>query len=287
MGLGAVMQTAFTGMNAAQVGIAVAASNIANLQTTGFKASRVELATLSGSPYLAGGPSVNLVIGGVQVVGIDANFSQGPIEAAGEFDDRTALLALQGEGLFILERSNAIGERLYTRDGQFRFNADGELVTTDGVRVMGFRADSAGQLDMSRLDALRIGNGVQEQSANDGPVVLRRFTVSRDGRLLGYFSDGTRRVVGQLRLARFANPSGLAHRGGNTFRATPASGLPQIVAPGSVGAAEIISGAVEQSNTDLGRELIDLALAGNQFRANLAVFSTADALLDELFRLRW
>jgi flagellar hook protein FlgE len=217
------------------------------------------------------------VIGGVQVAGIDADFSQGPIDATGEVDERTALLALDGEGLFILERGNAVGgERLYMRDGRFRFNADGELVTTDGLRVMGFRANANGEVDTSQLVALRIGNGVQEYSANDGPVVLRRFTVGRNGRLVGYFSDGKRRVVGQLLLARFANPSGLAHRGGNTFRATPASGLPQIVAPGSAGAAEVISGAIEQSNTDLGRELIDLALAGNQFRANLFVFM-ADA----------
>lgn len=285
MGLGTVMQTALTGMNAAQVSMAVGANNVANLSTPGFKASRVELATLGRSPYYAGGPSVSLVIGGVQVAGIAADFSQGSIEATGETDERTALLALEGEGLFILEGRN--GERVYTRDGRFRFNADGELVTTGGLRIMGFRAHAGGEIDSSQLVALRIGNGVQEYSPNDGPVVLRRFSVSRDGRLLGFFSDGTRRVVGQLRLARFANPNGLAHRGGNTFRATPASGLPQIVAPGSAGAAEIVSGAVEQSNSDLGRELIDLTLAGNQFRANLLVFSTADALLDELFRLRW
>jgi len=252
MGLGTVMQTALTGMNAA-------------LQTPGFKASPALVATLPpGRPCFAGVPGVSLVIGGVRIAGFD--FSQDSIDVA---DDRPALWTLEGEGLFILERCNA----------------DGELVTTEGLCVLGFQADADGRLDTSRLVALRAGSGWQEQSAGGGPVTLRRFSVSRDGRLLGHFSNGTRRVVGQLRLARFANPGGLAHRGAGMFRSTPASGVPQIVAPGSVGVADVIGGAVEPLNTDLGRELIDLALSGNQFRANLAGFTTADALLDELYYL--
>jgi flagellar hook protein FlgE len=261
MGLGSVMQTALSGMNASTLSLQVAANNLANQETAGFKAARPQLATA---------PS-DLLVGGVQVVGIDLDQSQGAIDPA---DDQPALLALQGEGLFILEREP--GERCYARDGRFRFNADGELVTTDGLRVMGFQADSHGQLDTKRLMPLRV-----DQAA--GAPALTRFAVSRNGRLVGHFSDGTRRVVGQVRLARFANPSGLLQRGGNLFRATPASGLPRDVAPGEAGAAQIISGASELSNTDVGRELIELALAGNHFRANLAVFQTADALLGELF----
>ena len=209
MGLGTVMQTALSGMNAAQVSIQVAAQNLANLQTPGFKASRVHLATLSpATPYYAGGPGMSLVVGGVQVVGIDTDFSSGALDPS---DDQPALWTLQGEGLFILESES--GERVYTRDGRFRFNADGELVTTDGLRIMGFAADADGQVDTSRLVALRIAASSQSPAAGGGPVTLRRFTVGAGGKLLGHFSDGSRRVVGQLRLARFANPSGLAHPG--------------------------------------------------------------------------
>jgi flagellar hook protein FlgE len=279
MGLGTVMQTALAGMNAAQVSIQVAANNLANLNTPGFKASRVHLATLPQA-FSPGGGSP-LVVGGVQVVGIDADFASGALDP---FDDQPAVWTLQGEGLFILEGEG--GQRLYTRDGHFHFNADGELVTADGWRVLGFQADADGRIDTSELKALRVASGSAADAGADGPATLQRFTVSRDGRLLGHFSDGTRRVVGQLRLARFANPSGLAQRGGNNYSATPASGAPQEVTPGTAGAAEVIGGAAERSNTDLGRELIELTLAGNLFRANLAVFYTADALLDELYLLR-
>jgi flagellar hook protein FlgE len=85
-----------------------------------------------------------------------------------------------------------------------------------------------------------------------------------------------------LRLARFPNPHGLAQQAGTKFRATPASGLAIEVEPGTSGAAEIIGGATELSNVDIGSELIDMTMAGNQFRVNLEVFQTADTLLDEL-----
>src|SRR5262245_55283604 len=100
MGLSTVMQTAASGMSAATTIVEVAANNLANYETAGFKASTVELATAPlGS--------------GVQVVGIDVDFSQGAIRAS----DQLPLLALEGEGFFILEGRE--GGRLYTRDGRF------------------------------------------------------------------------------------------------------------------------------------------------------------------------
>jgi flagellar hook protein FlgE len=276
MGLGSVMQTALSGMSAATTSLQVTANNLANQQTPGFKASRVHLATQPPTTF-AGAAGSAQVGTGVQVAEITPDFSQGPIELD---DNQPALLALQGEGMFILETDG--GERLYTRDGRFQLNADGELVNSRGQRVLGFRADADGNLDTSRPASLKIAVGAQSAGSGGGTAALQRFSVSRDGRLLGHFSDGTRRTLGQLRLARFPNPHGLAQRAGNTFRATPASGLPQEFAPGEAGAAEVIGGATELSNTDLGRELVDLMLAGNQYRANVLVLETADTLLGEL-----
>src|SRR4029079_10756921 len=111
----------------------------------------------------------------------------------------------------------------------------------------------------------------------------RSFSFGRDGGLVGHYSDGVGRTIGQLRIARFNNPGGLAARGGNKYQSTPASGLPIESDPGASGAAAVIGGASELSNVDLGHELFELTIAGNLFDANLAVLHTADTLLGELF----
>lgn len=291
MGLGTVMQTALSGMSAATTMVQVTANNVANVQTPGFKAARVRLGTqlpqtlALGSPPGGGNAGVNpLQIGrGVTVVGTDIDWSQGQIVA----DDQPALLALEGEGLFILEGNRFVagqsGGRLYSRDGRFSLNAAGELVASGGERLLGYGVAADGELQTGELTPLTIRLGSQVGGEGGRPAILRGFSIHRNGRITGRYSDGRQRTLGQIRLARFHNPHGLAHRAGNKFQTTPAAGEPVIADPGTAGVGEIISGASELSNVDLGRQLIDLALAGNMFRANLAVFQAADTLLAELF----
>ena len=114
---------------------------------------------------------------------------------------------------------------------------------------------------------------------------LTGYSIGRDGRIHGRFTDGTSRLLGQIRIARFANPGGLVQRGGTQFAAGPNSELPLVASPGEGGAAQIVSGAVELSNTDIGRSLIDLELASLQFRANAVVVHTADKMLEDLLNL--
>jgi flagellar hook protein FlgE len=285
MGLSSVMQTALSGMSAATTIIDVAADNLANSQTPGFKAGAVQLATLSpltellGAGVTASSAGVNPIqIGrGVQVAATSRDFSQGTIVTSSQ----PALLALDGEGLFILRGPGGI--RWYTRDGQFSLNADGELVTADGDRVLGFGVDAQGNIDRTRLAPLTIQLGSSIASASGGVSILQRYSVDRDGKIVGYYSDGVSRKLGQLRLARFANPAGLTARSGNKFEGTAASGLPSESDPGEAGAAHIVGDATELSNVNIGHELVELTLAGDLFRANLAVFHTADTLLGELF----
>jgi flagellar basal-body rod protein FlgG len=256
MGLSTVMQTAASGLSAATAMVEASANNLANNQTPGFKAIGVELATLQPA-------------GGVQVVGYDVDFSQGQIRSS----DKLPLLALEGEGFFILEGRD--GERVYTRNGQFRLNADGELVTAHGERVLGFGVDGDGKLDRSRLVPMGIFQGATEGQSS--------YSISRNGRIVGHYRDGRSRVLGQLRLARFANPDGLAARAGNKFASTASAGMPIESDPGAGSAGQVISGATELSNVDIGGELVELTLAGNMFQANLAVLQTADSMLDTLF----
>src|SRR5262245_35342827 len=249
MGLSTVMNTALSGMNAATTLVEISADNLANSQTRGFKASRAGLITLApqalllGAPPTAGSAGTNPIqIGrGVQIGVVGRDFSQGAIVT----NDQPPLLALDGKGLFILEGRD--GTRRYTRDGQFHFSADEELVTADGDRVQGFGIDADGNLDRSHLTPLRIHLGSLVASPGGGTASLQKFSVSRNGRIVGHYSDGVGRTLGQLRIARFANPSGLASRAGNKHESTAASGSPIELDPGEAGAAEVISGASELS----------------------------------------
>jgi len=285
MGLLTVMNTALSGMSAATTLIDVTADNLANLQTPGFKAGSVHFATLApqtvslGSAVGRGSAGANPIqIGsGVQVAAADRDFSQGPIVTS----DQPGLLALEGEGFFIVQGSD--GVRRYTRDGQFRLNADGELVTAEGDRLLGFGVDALGNVDHSQLVPLTVHLGSSVVGAGGSPAILQSYAVSRDGRIVGQYSDGVSRTLGQLRLARFANPAGLLARAGNKFEATSASGMPTDSDPGAAGTAQVVAGASELSNVDLGHELIELTLARNMFQANLLVFHTADTLLGEMF----
>jgi flagellar hook protein FlgE len=100
------------------------------------------------------------------------------------------------------------------------------------------------------------------------------------------FSNGVTRDLGQIRLARFANNSGLEQKGENLYAAGVNSGLPIQGNPGQQGIGRIIAGALELSNTDIGANLIDLILASTQYRGNARVIESAQRLLDELLNLR-
>lgn len=279
MSLNSVMQTALSGMAAATTVIDVAANNLANSRTAGFKASRVELATLPFQSRYGGSAGANpiQVGGGVMVAGTSVDFSQGPIAV----NDQPALLALEGEGLFILEGPS--GERFYTRDGQFTLSSTGELLTRGGFKVLGHAVADDGSINSSELVPLSIHLGSNAAGENGQAVTLRSFAIQFNGRVIGLYNNGRQRTLGQLRLARFVNPHALVQQGGNRFRASPASGLPRESNPASDGAAQVIPGATELSNVDIGGELIGLQLAENQLRANFAVIHTADSLLDALF----
>jgi flagellar hook protein FlgE len=284
MGLGSVMHTALSGLTAASTSIDVISNNLANCRTPGFKASRVRFATqpyrtysLGSGPTSASGGINPLQIGrGVSVVGIVPDFSQGRLES----DDRPALLALQGEGFFILESHD--GGQEYTRDGNLTLNTAGELVSASGQRVLGYSVDGEGNLNESDLSPLQIRLGSRVPSAGGTSAMLTDYEITPGGHVMGLYDDGLPRTLGQLLVARFQNPSGLSQQRDNVFQATSASGMPTVSTPGDSGVAEIVPGATEQSNVEIGRELIELLAAKNQFLANLILIHTAGDMLEEL-----
>lgn len=286
MGLASVLQTALSGISVAQVSIDVTANNLANAQTDGFKESRAVTATQSsGSQSVGSGPSgasggSNPVqIGsGVQTVAIQTDFSQGSITITANPTDA----ALQGDGFFIIEGD---GEQLYTRNGNFRINSEKQLVTASGERALGFSADENFEIDDTQLSPLSIPLGKTFDDGNGGATSLTSFSITGNGTIVGKLANGQTRDLGQIQVVRFANSNGLEERGQNAFATGVNSGLPVTSAPGENGSGALVSGAIEQSNVDIGRNLVSLVLAETQFKANAVVFNTADSLLDELLNL--
>lgn len=161
MGLSSVLSTAITGLQASETTIDVAGNNVANANTVGFKASEAVFATqflqtLSlGSAPTAGNAGTNpRQIGlGTQVVGITPDFTQGTLEISSNPSD----LAIQGDGFFIVQSS--AGEQLYSRNGKFQINAQNELVSANGDRLLGFGVDDNFDIQTTSLRSLSIPLG--------------------------------------------------------------------------------------------------------------------------------
>lgn len=182
----------------------------------------------------------------------------------------------------------SVGTGLISFDGEGNFVAASESTVSIDRRHVSSASPLEFELDFSQLSGLAADRSTLSVSRQDGsaPGVLTSFIVGEDGTIRGVFSNGATRDLGQLRLARFANPTGLVQRGQNLFAEGVNSGLPVQGDPGQQGIGTIIAGATELSNTDIGTSLIDLILASTMYRGNTRVITTSQQMLDELLALR-
>ena len=182
----------------------------------------------------------------------------------------------------------SVGTGLITFDGEGNFVSATNSTVSIERRNIPSSTPLAFDLDFTSISGLAADNASLAASRQDGSGAgkLTSYIIGEDGVIRGVFSSGTTRDLGQVRLARFANPTGLEQRGQNLFAQGVNSGLAIQGDPGVDGIGQIISGAVELSNTDIGQNLIDLVLATTQYRGNTRVITTAQQLLDELLNLR-
>ena len=258
------LSIAATGMNAQQLNLDVIANNIANINTTGFKRARAEFTDLlyqgerlKGSSPRAGGPVVpeGAHVGlGTRPVAVRTLHQQGTLDSTGNRLD----LAITGEGWFAVEGPG--GEALYTRSGAFNTDANGDLVTADGLRV------SPGIAVPDQTVAIAIGR--------DGTVTAR---------VAGGDAD---QELGRIALAVFANDAGLDPLGDNLFRPTAASGDAIEGAPGEAGFGALMQGYLEDSNVDPVREISDMIAAQRAYEMNSKVVQAADEMMSVVARLR-
>ena len=250
------MRTAATGMKAQQMNVDNIANNLANVNTSGFKKSRVEFQDLfyqrskaAGNPTAAGVDSpTSLEIGyGTSPVSTQRMYSQGELVSTGNPLD----LAIMGDGFFRVALPE--GGEAFTRDGSFKITAEGRLMTSDGYTL---DPDIAIPTDAS---GVTIGS--------DGVVSV---TVG---------NDTTPIPVGQVELVRFVNPSGLQASGQNLFGVTPASGEAISGVPGSEGFGRLSQGYLEISNVDIVEEMIALIAAQRAYEVNSKSIKTSEDMM--------
>jgi len=273
------MFAAISGLKAHQVMLDVTANDIANVNTLGYKGSRMtfrdELAQLQrggAAPGAGqGGTNAEQIGLGATVGSVDNNMTGGALQTTGNPLD----VAISGSGWFRVGNSTAPAVPTtveYTRAGNFTTNDAGYLTTQDGEYVIG-RAPAAGG-GPSTTDAL-----IQI------PPGSSNVSVGQDGSV-SYIppGGGVKTVAGYLSLAKFANEGALERQGTNLWLAGADTGAEQVSTPGGTYGATV-GGAIEMSNVDLSAEFTSMITAERGFEANSRTITTADEMLQTLVNL--
>jgi len=248
-----------TGLDAQQTRMAVISNNLANVNTTGFKQSRVVFEDLLYQTVRQSGgrtsqdtelPSGMNIGTGVRVVATEKLFSQGSIQQT----DNALDVAIKGRGFFQILTPD--GNLAYTRDGSFQRNSQGELVTANGYVVQ---------------PGINIPDGAQSITiGNDGTVSVQ---------LAGIPSPTQ---VGSLETVDFINPVGLQAIGENLYIETASSGSAQAGTPGLNGLGALAQGALEGSNVNVVAELVSMIETQRAYEMNSKAISTSDQMMQYL-----
>ncbi|RJQ11867.1 MAG: flagellar hook protein FlgE [Dehalococcoidia bacterium] len=188
-----------------------------------------------------------------------------------------------GAGSTLIE-FDAQGRRTVPAAG-VKMEIDVDLMTASGAGVTG-TVDFTVEVDHDAITQFA-GPGNVVQNFNNGYSAgsLVSFSVGPLGDVTGTFSNGTSRPLGQIAMALFTNPAGLARAGSNNFESTSNAGVPAIGRPSTGGRGSIGAGVLEGSNSDLAREFTNVVIAQRGFQASSRIISTADQMLEGLVNL--
>ncbi|HZS11020.1 MAG TPA: flagellar basal-body rod protein FlgG [Nitrospirales bacterium] len=258
------MWTAATGMTAQQLNVDTIAHNLANVNTNAFKRSRAEFADLlyqiqrmpgTNASSIGIFPVGMQVGGGVRPTTVAKEWAQGNLRQTNNELD----LAIDGVGFFQVQRSD--GSIMYTRNGSFKRDNVGNLVTGDGDQLTPTITVPSG--------ALKIDIG------QDGTVSVLLPGVTQASQ------------VGQIQLTRFDNPAGLVAVGNNLFMDSFASGPAIQGVPGfSTGFGMLQQGFLESSNVNLAEEMVNLIIAQRSYEINSKTIQASDEMMSMANNLR-
>ncbi|MBI2744458.1 MAG: flagellar basal-body rod protein FlgG [Burkholderiales bacterium] len=251
-----------TGMEAQQMQLDVISNNLANSSTNGFKRAHAVFEDLMYQNLRQAGSSTSeqsqlptgLQVGlGVRTVSTSRSFAQGSLQQSGNNLD----VAIRGNGFFQITMPD--GTLNYTRDGAFQVNAQGQLVTSNGLPV---------------------ANGITV------PANATSVSISADGNVTASIPGTvTPQPIGTIALASFINPAGLEPRGQNLYAETAASGQPNTGNPGANGLGQLMQGFLETSNVNVVQELVTMIQTQRAYEMNSKAIQTSDQMLQKLGQL--
>ena len=318
------MDSAVAGLRAHQNKMDVVGHNIANVNTFGFKAQtytfkeamyQTSSASTGGSGG-AGGTNAAQYGYGTLMGSIGMDMTGSTPSYVGGFN-----ASIEGDGFFITSAENGssinpstsadvkAANFSYTRVGQFTVDNNGYIVDTNGNFIYGFRAGAitsgtAGTAGTT-LQALRLpetatvdASGVLSTTVGDGSNVVLSTTIEINslGKIMATVKakdpngeDVARTIeIGQVAIATFQNPNGLAKIGGNYYQTTTDDNAGQVTAgkPGEGGTASLMTGYIEASNVDLAKEFSDMIMTQRGFQANSKMITVGDEMLQELVNMK-
>ncbi|MCQ2969482.1 MAG: flagellar hook-basal body complex protein [Clostridium sp.] len=335
------LYSGITGMKVNQTKLDVIGNNLANVSTTAFKSSRVNFSTTisqtisnaNAATTNSGGVNIKQVGLGAQIASIDKIMSQGSMQST----SRALDVGVDGTGYFIVasgealtgndksvsvNNNNGLDEITtntnisYTRDGAFSLDDQGNLLTSNGYRVLGYAAvsekdvvtgdittninangeikyvesNNKTEIKDDELISLKIPDTVEKDGKN---LAIKSFGISSSGLITGVLETGEITVLGQLAMASFKNEEGLSSVGNNMYQNTASSGT-AILSSGnngvsnreSKGYGDILQGYLEMSGVDMTEQFTDMIVATKAFQAAGKTITTGDEILSEIINLK-
>jgi flagellar basal-body rod protein FlgG len=245
-------------MTGQQFNIDTISNNLANVNTTGFKQMRADFEDLLyQTERLPGTPATEATVvptgvqvgHGVKPAATQKIFTQGALQATGNPAD----MAVEGEGFFrVVQYDGTYG---FSRDGSFKIDSNGQLVTSGGYKLS---------------PEIILPEGFVNES----------LTISQDGRVTVKVAGSDDPIeVGQLEIYRFVNPAGLQSIGENLLKITNASGDAIPGRPGFDGMGKVLQKFLEMSNVSVVREMVNMIVAQRAYELNSRAIQTSDSML--------
>lgn len=248
-----------TGLDAQQTRLSVISNNLANTSTTAFKKSRAVFEDLlyQNIRQVGGATSEDTLMPsgmhlgtGTRVIATEKIHTQGNLVVSENALD----VAIDGKGYFPITLPD--GSTAYTRDGGFKIDNQGQLVTSSGYTL---------------------------QPGLTIPTDTRNISIGTDGTVSISLQGTTAPVtVGNLQIVNFINPAGLEPIGQNLYVPSAASGDATAGTPGLTGLGTLQQGAVETSNVNIVEEMVSMIETQRAYEMNSKVVSTADGMMQYL-----